>query len=585
MNKKDIGIIKQLYWKLLPSQIFCSMIASLSTIINGLIVGNSLDSNSIAALGLVGILSTVLGVISNLVSGGARIVCGKYIGRGQFDRVNYAFSASLLMLIIFGGIATTFYITFAKQIAILLGATGAVIDTTTLYIRANTLGLLALILSPCLMSFLDMNNQTRYSLSCAIVLAICSLIFGLLNINVFKGGLFGMGIASSLSQIVCFICLICKFIFDKRLPRIKVKGLLPEMYKEIVVLGLPSALIVLYQIRNMFLNRFAGQIGGEEALTSLSILMTCSGIFDSIAVGTGSTILMINSVMYGEEDRDSIRRFFSFSIKMSILINAIKGVIFALLSKPLAILFGAKGTILVLTTNLLICYSLTMPLNGMPIAWLNTYAAIGKSKLVNALYPFACFIFPMFFVGVFMPLLHINAIWLSFAGAEALVVLTLILISSIKNKRFPHHISDLLILDDSFGYSSNDSLSITVTNVEEVVEVSKKVSTYALEKGADNKKAYIIGLCLEEMASNIVLHGFTKKRNNKDNYIDIFVRYNKGKFYTRLRDNAPEFNPQRRLEQDKEDITKNIGIKMVNKLATNMYYQTTFGMNMLTIEI
>ena len=585
MNKKDTGIITQLYWKLLPSQIFCSMVASLSTIINGLIVGNTLDSNSVAALGLVGLLSTLLGVISNLVSGGARIVCGKYIGRGQFERVNSAFSASVLMLIIFGAVSSFCYISFARQIAILLGATGSVIDTTALYIRANTLGLLALVLSPCLMSFLDMNNQTRYSLSCAVVLAVCSLVFGLINIKVFNGGLFGMGIASSLSQIVCFLCLACKFIFDKQLPRIKIKGLLPEVYKEIVVLGLPSALIVLYNVRNMFLNRFAGQIGGEEALTSLSILMTCSGIFDSIAVGTGSTILMINSVMYGEGDRDSIQRFFSFSVKTSILINSIKGVVFALLSKPLAILFGAKGTILTLTTNLLICYSLTMPLNGMPIAWLNTYAAIGKSKLVNSLYPFSCFIFPMIFVAIFIPLLQINAIWLSFAGAEALVVVTLILISAIKNKHFPRHISDLLFLDDSFGYDAKDSISITVTNVEEVVEVSKKVNDYALERGADKKKAYIIGLCLEEMASNIVLHGFTKRNRKNDNYIDIYVKYYKGKFYTRLRDNAPEFNPQRRLEQDKEDITKNMGIKMVNKLATNMYYQTTFGMNMLTIEI
>lgn len=585
MNKKETGIISQLYWKLLPSQIFCSMVACLSTLISGLIVGNSLDSDSVAALGMVGILSAFIGVVSSLVSGGARIVCGKYIGRGQFDRVSSAFSASVLMLVIFGSLVTASYLLFGEQIAILLGAKGPIIETTSLYIRANALGIIALTLSPCLMSFLDMNNQSKYSLLCAIILAACSLLFGLINIHMFNGGLFGMGIANGLSQIVCLICLLFRYIKDKTLPHIETKGLMVAIYKEIVILGLPSALIVLYQVRNIFLNRFAGNIGGEEALTALSILMTCSGIFDSVAVGIGSTILMINSVMYGEGDRDSINRFFIFSVKMSVAMNTIKGIIFALLSKPIALLFGAEGAILPLTVNLLICYALSMPLNGMPTAWLNTYAAVGKSKLVNSLYPFTCFIFPIVFIVIFEPLLKINAIWLSYAAAEVLMIFTMVILSTIKNKHFPHHLSDLLILDKSFGYEKNDSLSISVTTVEEVCNVSKMVNDFAIERGADKKRAYMIGLCLEEMASNIVLHGFTKGKKNGKYYIDIYVRYEDDKFYTRIRDNAPEFNPQRRLEKDKDDPTKNMGIKMVNKLATNMYYQTTFGMNVLTIEL
>ena len=585
MNKKETGIISQLYWKLLPSQIFCSMVPCLSTLISGLIIGNSLDSNSVAALGMVGMLSSFVGIVSSLISGGARIVCGKYIGRGEFDRVNSAFSASITTLVVFGGIVTVSYLLFGTPIAVFLGARGSIVDSTSLYIKANAFGIMALTLSPCLMSFLDMNNQSKYSLLCAIILAICNLIFGLTNIYVIKGGLFGMGIAGSISQIVCLLCIIFRFVKDKTLPRFNTKGMVAAMYKEIVILGLPSALIVLYQVRNVFLNRFAGNIGGEEALTALSILMTCCGIFDSIAVGIGSTILMINSVMYGEGDRDSIVSFFSFSVKISVIMNSIKGIVFAVFSRPIAILFGAEGTILPLTVDLIICYALSMPFNGMPVAWLHTNAAIGKSKIVNSLYPFGCLVFPLSFMYIFEPLLKIDAIWLSYAAAEVLMIVTIVALSIVGNKHFPRHISDLLVLDNNFGFNKKDSLSISVTTVEEVCNVSKMVNDFAIERGADKKRAYMIGLCLEEMASNIVLHGFTKGKKNRKYYIDIYVRYLDNKFYTRLRDNAPEFNPQRRLERDKDDPTKNMGIKMVNKLATNMYYQTTFGMNMLTIEI
>lgn len=585
MSKKNIGIISQLYWKLLPSQIFCSMVACLSTIINGLIVGNSLDSNSIAALGLVGVLSAFVGTFSSLVSGGARIVCGKHIGRGEFDKVNSAFSACLVMLVIFGGVITLSYVFLATPIAQLLGATGSIIETTSVYIRANALGLLPLVISPCLMSFLDMNNQSKYSLLCASILAMCSLVFGLINIKVLHGGLFGIGIASSLSQIVCLVCLALRFFKDKNLPHIELKKLELSSYKEIIILGLPSALVVLYQVRNVFLNRFAGSIGGEEALTALSILNTCGGLFDSIAVGVGSTTLMISSVIYGEGDRNSLCLFFKFAAKTSVIINSLKGLVLAISSTFIAKLFGADGSLLSLTSNLLLWYAIAMPLNGFPLVCNNTYPAIGKDKFVNIIQFFNCFIFPIGFVVLSMPFLGVYSVWMSYAIAEVLMITTLIIISTIKNKHLPRNILDILMLDDNFGTKPEDTMSITVTSVDEVVNVSKAVSDFAKSKGADDKRVYIVGLCLEEMASNVILHGFTKGKKNNKYYVDIFVRYENGQFYTRLRDNAPEFNPQKRLQRDANDPTKNIGIKMVSRLAKNMYYQTTFGTNVLTIEI
>lgn len=584
-KNKNIALISQLFWQLLPSQIFCSMVAALSTLINGLIIGNSLDSYSIAALGLVGILSAIIATLSNLISGGARIVCGKHIGRGEFDKVNSAFTASLIMLVSMGTIILFAYLVFAPSIATLLGATGQIIETTALYIRANALGLLPLMISPCLMSFLDMNNQSKYSLLCAFILACCNLIFGLININVINGGLFGMGIASSLAQIVCLLCLTMRFIKDKSLSRICFKGLELVDFKEIVSLGLPSALVGLYQARNIVLNRYASSIGGADALTALSILNTCGGIFDSISIGLSSTITMLSSVFFGEQDRNSLIEFYKYAIKNSIIICFIKGLVMTVFAKQIAILFGAKGAIVGYATGLLIFYGITMPFNSFPNGTLYCYAATGKNKLVNTLLPFTCFVFPICSMIVLIPLLGINAVWSSYLNAEILMTITLFIISMIKNKSFPKNVESLLMIDKGFGVDKDNRMNITITNVEEVVNVSQQVCDFAKAKGADDRRAKMIGLCLEEMAANVVLHGFTKGKKNRKYYVDVYVRYENGKFYTRLRDNAPAFNPQRRLEKDKDDPTKNIGIKMVNKIAEEMNYQTTFGMNVLTIKI
>ena len=54
----------------------------------------------------------------------------------------------------------------------------------------------------------------------------------------------------------------------------------------------------------------------------------------------------------------------------------------------------------------------------------------------------------------------------------------------------------------------------------------------------------------------------------------------------RLRDNCVPFDPHTKLEMyTGDDPLKNIGIKMVSKIAKEMNYQTTFGMNVLMIRL
>ena len=95
----------------------------------------------------------------------------------------------------------------------------------------------------------------------------------------------------------------------------------------------------------------------------------------------------------------------------------------------------------------------------------------------------------------------------------------------------------------------------------------------------------LAGLCREEMAANIVEHGF-KKGRKKDHSINIFACVENDEVLLRLRDNCEKFDPNTKLKMyTDDDPTKNVGIKMVSKIAKEMNYQTTFGMNVLTIKL
>lgn len=92
---------------------------------------------------------------------------------------------------------------------------------------------------------------------------------------------------------------------------------------------------------------------------------------------------------------------------------------------------------------------------------------------------------------------------------------------------------------------------------------------------------------MEEMAANIVEHGFTKTKK-RGRSVDIYAAIDGDEVIMRLRDNAPGFNPFDRLAQHKEDAddpAKNVGIRMVTRIAKEMNYQSTFGRNVLLIKM
>ena len=153
-----------------------------------------------------------------------------------------------------------------------------------------------------------------------------------------------------------------------------------------------------------------------------------------------------------------------------------------------------------------------------------------------------------------------------------------------KNKKFSLKLSDLMVIPDSFGVSADDSMDISVDTMDEVCEISKKVQSFCDKKGIDERRSYLAGLALEEMAGNIVDHGFTKDK--KKHSVDVRVVHKGDDIILRTRDDCVPFNPGERLAlTNPDDPASNIGLKMIFAMASDIKYQSILGMNVLTIRV
>ena len=89
---------------------------------------------------------------------------------------------------------------------------------------------------------------------------------------------------------------------------------------------------------------------------------------------------------------------------------------------------------------------------------------------------------------------------------------------------------------------------------------------------------------MEEMAGNVVMHGFPKDR--KDHSVDIRLSIKEDEIILRMRDDCVAFNPAEHARvMAPEDGVKDFGIRLVYNIAREVNYRNLLDQNVLMIRI
>ena len=173
------------------------------------------------------------------------------------------------------------------------------------------------------------------------------------------------------------------------------------------------------------------------------------------------------------------------------------------------------------------------------------------------------------------PLIGADAVWLAFPLAEISLLLVIAVIKIRKRS--------WMWLSDTFGASNDEKMDISLHTMDDVINVSEKIINFCDTKDISRHDSRIAGLCIEEMAGNIITHGFSDKKKHS---IDIRTVIKNGEVTIRIRDDCAAFDPLERMNQfSSEDPCKNIGIRMIGKLTNDISYYNTVGINTLLLKV
>ena len=586
MEQLSGGKLSPLVWKaflrLLPIQIIEIIVFAINTFVDSLITSRFLGTDSMAAIGFFGPVAMVIGV-TDVIIFGTQIVCGRFIGSGEGDKVVSLFSTGVVFLGAFSLAITVLCLSFRQPLALLLGAEGNVAGLVADYITGYAPGIIGQVLVGMLMVFLPYNNDIKRCYLGIGVMVVSNTVLDILLVGVWKIGIFGMGIATSLSYLLSCAVMIPGFTSKTKAVYFRWKGFCFGRLPEAALFGLPSLMMVVgCTVRGYVMNLSLMSSVGTAAVAAMTVQGNVCAIVGAIPMGCANAFLTMGSIYYGEEDRHSLVSLMRFSLRFGTLLSAFVMLLLMALSGPLASLFFSPAEeAWVITRRMLLLFPSFLVFNTVYSLLLKSYQLQKRTTLVNILSVAEPLIMALFAVSM-IGAIGSDAVWLSFPFSEIVCLLVIAVSVVVFSGRLTLALSDWMKLSRDFGASPEECLAFSVQSMEQVLNISVRVIDFCRKRHIDERRCMVAGLSVEEMVGNVVGHGF---RPGEKHHVEVRLTA-KDRLTICIRDDCRAFDPKSRIDQfTPEDVTKNIGIRMIASMSEEMNYQCTAGINTLLIRV
>lgn len=587
INRYDEKITRRLFFSMIPIQILLVMCGGINVIIDSAFASNLIGSDAMAVTGLYGPLAKVLDTVNTLIFCGSQLLCGKYLGENTVKRAKGIFTLDMMIMTIIGAVSTLLFCFTPDMLAnVFAGSTNPLHGGLVQYLKGLGPGVIPFLLGTQLTSFLQLEKKEKLGYIGIAGMFISNSICDYTFIKILGLDVYGLGLATTVSNWVYFIILAVYFISGKAVFSLDFSSLNLRDTGDILVNGLPAAgTQFMLVVRGILLNNLIFRIAMEDGLAAFTAVSSFGYIYWAVPAGITSAFISLASIYTGEGDRSAIELLLKIYLKKALLMETVVSVILAMLCYPLTNLYfhDPSSAVYMMTMTGFIIFPLSSPLSAIIVGMRDLWRCMKYQTAVTVLVIADGIVGTLLMSYVLAHYFGMLGIWLGQFTGGLLVVLAVYILAWIHEKKMPLKISSLCCYPEGFGVSEDSRLNISIHSMEEVMNISQSVIDFCKDKGIDNVTSFRAGLCVEELAGNIVKHGFTGKANS---VVDISVIKTEEGLQMKFKDNCRHFNPEE-IDAifDPEDPVRNIGIRIVRKVCRSMEYYPLLGLNVLTIKM
>ncbi|MDO4740418.1 MAG: MATE family efflux transporter [Eubacteriales bacterium] len=586
--KTNGQIIQSMFRKSLLVMIFSTITATIGMVVDGVIIGKLLGVDAMAAYGLAMPAFIVITAVGGILTSGVQALCAEKMAQGKMEEANQVFSMTCIAAIAFSLLLMVFLLPLSDPVAKLLGASGNsayLLSDTSMYLRGLAFGVPAMLLSCSLQPIMQLDSDRVRVMIAVVVMTLVNILGDIVNVFVIHGGMFGMAMATSVSYFVGLGVHLLHFRKKTAVYRFKFSGINFAILRDILVIGVPTAITrVCNTLRTLVLNNMLIALSGTAAVAALSVQSNMNNLLGALAIGVGSAVLMISGVVVGEEDRTSAKVLVKTALVEGFVLSTIlAAVLFVAAPAAVSVYVQDAPETAALAVKSVRYFAFSMPLHVVGMVLLNFLQGSRNTTLANIVTFGADFVLVIVAALALTPLLGTDGVWAAFPVGKALMLPLIFGLAWLFHKRMPKKAEDFLFLSDDFDVPEGNKIEARACEMSHVVEMSEKARNFCAAKGIEDKRAYYVALCIEEMAGNIIRYGFS---DGKAHSIDLRLLIKGDELIVRLRDDCQAFDPQKWLSiHEPEDPYANIGIRMVNSIAKSFEYMNTLETNNLLIKL
>lgn len=592
-HTKSNRIIRNTFYTQLLAFVLSSMASTIGTVIDGVVISQYLGVEARAAFGVVSPLMIVFALGGAVISTGARNRFARLVGGGELSKAQGVFSLSFLVSLGIGFGMMLICLPFARPISRLLGATGQaenLLEKASAYLIGIAIGLPAMNAMRILWAFMPIDNDKNLPVITSIVLTVVDVVLDLLAVLVLNGGAFEMGLATSISYYAAVGVLLTHFRKKNILLKFSFRDLPWGELWDIVRQGLPVGAARLGNtLRCIFMNRMLAAIASSAAIAAYSVHRQADVFLNPIIFGIADTVAVLAGVLAGEENRPMMKQLLRTAFRAVLPVTVFVAAAAWIFAPQFAEL-NIKGDpeALALSIRAVRCYAIGMPLYGLSMGYINYTQGIGKNRLSSI----SGFLSEAGFLVVSAWVLShwygADAVWYAFPVTQVLMLLYHAAVVVIENRtpelRQMSLADRVLLLPRSFDAADGDRLDKSIRSGAEVVALSQEVWAFCEAHGCDARRRYLMALSVEEMAGNVIEHGFTKDK--KPHSVDVRILKKGDEYIVRVRDDCVFFDPLKRLQlYSDRDPAHHMGLRMIIGMAKEVRYTCILRLNNLVVRV
>ena len=406
------------------------LVMSLNMIVDTIFVGQWIGSLAIAAITVV---LPIVFLISSLGMGigiGGSSIISRALGAKAAEKAYLTFGNQIFLTLVLSILFVLVGILFNEPLLLLFGANGDILVPATSYFNVVLYGVPFLAFAMMGNPVIRAEGKPKFAMYAMIIPAISNILLDIVFIKFLGLGMFGAGLATSISYAACGLFIFGFFLSKKSELSILAKNFILSfsIVKEIVQLGgVTVARQGTISVLMIVLNATLFTYGGENAIAVYGIInrVMMFALFPVLGVTQG--FLPIAGYNIGAKNNDRVRKV----IKMAIIYGSVVAslIFLGIICFPEAIarLFTSDVALIDETPKALLYVFLATPVITAQLIGSAYFQAAGKAlpALALTLLKQGVFLIPL--VYILPKFFGLNGVWFSFPVADVLATLVTLL--------------------------------------------------------------------------------------------------------------------------------------------------------------